>query len=168
MSGPARNEAAGRDEGQSYWRGEDAGFASASYRQSAYGTNPYTGHAASPYNAGSADAAFKEPHYRDTQPDDAEFLARQADMARAVVTKDHVAAALLAIFLGIFGIHKFYLGYYQAGFIMLAVSIIGGIVSFGLAAAVVGVIAIVEGVIYLSKSQTEFDAIYVAEQRDWF
>ena len=32
-----------------------------------------------------------------------------------VTTKDHVAAGLLAIFLGAFGIHKFYLGYNTAG-----------------------------------------------------
>ena len=47
--------------------------------------------------------------------------ARQAYAAEALRQKDHVAAGLLAIFLGVFGVHKFYLGCNQAGFIMLAV-----------------------------------------------
>lgn len=94
--------------------------------------------------------------------------ARQAYAAEALRQKDHVAAGLLAIFLGIFGVHKFYLGCNQAGFIMLAVSIIGGIFTLGLAAAVIEVISLIEGVIYLTKSQTEFDRVYVLHQRDWF
>lgn len=88
--------------------------------------------------------------------------------AQAVHQRDHIAAGLLAIFLGAFGIHKFYLGYNQAAFIMLAVSVIGSIVTLGLAGAVVWLIAIIEGVMYLSKSQTEFDRIYVIGKRDWF
>ena len=94
--------------------------------------------------------------------------ARRAYAAEALRQKDHVAAGLLAIFLGVFGVHKFYLGCNQTGFLMLAVSIIGGIVTFGVAALVIEVIALIEGVIYLTKSQTEFDRIYVLNQRDWF
>ena len=94
--------------------------------------------------------------------------ARRAYAAEALRAKDHVSAGLLAIFLGMFGVHKFYLGCNSAGFIMLAVSIIGGILTLGLAAAVIEVIAVIEGVIYLTKSQTEFDRAYVLNQRDWF
>ena len=94
--------------------------------------------------------------------------AREAYAAEALRSKDHVSAGLLAIFLGAFGVHKFYLGCNSAGFIMLAVSIIGGIFTFGLAAAVIEVIAIIEGFIYLTKSQTDFDRMYVLNQRDWF
>lgn len=94
--------------------------------------------------------------------------ALQAYAAQAVKQKDHVAAGLFAVFLGFLGMHKFYLGYNNAAFIMLAVSIIGSIVSLGLAAAVVWVIAIIEGIIYLTKSQTEFDRIYVLNSREWF
>lgn len=94
--------------------------------------------------------------------------ARQAYAAEALRNKDHISAGLLAIFLGVFGIHKFYLGCNQAGFIMLAVSVIGGMLTFGLAAAVIQVIAAIEGIIYLTKSQTEFDRVYVLNERDWF
>ena len=94
--------------------------------------------------------------------------ARRAYAAEAMRQKDHVSAGLLAIFLGVFGVHKFYLGCNQAGFIMLAASIIGGIFTFGLVAAIVWLIAVLEGAIYLTRSQTEFDRIYVLHQRDWF
>ncbi|MBR3181739.1 MAG: TM2 domain-containing protein [Eggerthellaceae bacterium] len=96
------------------------------------------------------------------------YAARQSYAAEAIRKKDHVSAGLLAIFLGMFGVHKFYLGCNNAGFIMLAVSIIGGIFTFGLAAAVIWLIAVIEGIIYLTKTQTEFDNIYVLNQRDWF
>ncbi|MEG0323201.1 MAG: NINE protein [Raoultibacter sp.] len=92
----------------------------------------------------------------------------QQSYAPIVSSKDHVAAGLLAIFLGSLGIHKFYLGYNTAGFIMLAVTILGGLLTFGLAAAVMGIIAFIEGILYLVKSQSEFEQIYVFNQREWF
>lgn len=83
-------------------------------------------------------------------------------------TKDHVAAGLLAIFLGSLGIHKFYLGYNTPGFIMLAVTIVGSIFSLGIAGLAMVVISIIEGVLYLSKSQTEFEQVYVFNKKEWF
>ena len=88
--------------------------------------------------------------------------------AQTIERKDHVSAGLLAVFLGMFGIHKFYLGYYQTAFAMLAVSIIGGLLTIGIASAVMWVIAIVEGIIYLTRTQTDFDRAYVLNKRDWF
>lgn len=88
--------------------------------------------------------------------------------APPIVTKDHVAAGLLAIFLGVFGVHKFYLGYNTAGFIMLAITILGSIFTIGLAAGAMLVISLIEGIIYLTKSQSEFDASYVVGKKEWF
>ena len=82
--------------------------------------------------------------------------------------KDHVVAGLLAIFLGPLGIHKFYLGYNKAAFITLAVTVLGSIFTFGLAANVMLVLSVIEGIIYLSKSQTEFEQIYVIAAKEWF
>ena len=117
-----------------------------------------------------ADASFA---YQLDDSDDGRYgppinRAAQAYAAEAVKQKDHIVAGLLAVFLGLFGLHKFYLGYNEAAFIMLAVSIIGSTVSFGLAAAVVWVIATVEGIIYLTKPQTDFYRIYVLNKREWF
>lgn len=85
-----------------------------------------------------------------------------------VRTKDHVAAGLLGIFLGTFGIHKFYLGYSTAGLIMLGVAILGGLLSFGLATMIVWLIGLIEGIIYLVKSQSEFEQVYAFGKREWF
>lgn len=85
-----------------------------------------------------------------------------------VRTKDHVAAGLLGIFLGTFGIHKFYLGYNTSGFIMLGVAILGGLLSLGLATGVVWLIGLIEGIIYLVKGQAEFEQTYVFGKREWF
>lgn len=93
---------------------------------------------------------------------------RSDDAIPAILQKDHAIAALLAIFGGVFGIHKFYLGYYQTAFTMMAVSIVGGIASFGLTAAAVWVVAIVEAATYASCTQTEFEETYVTGRRDWF
>lgn len=82
-------------------------------------------------------------------------------------TKDHVAAGLLALFLGTLGIHKFYLGYNTAGFIMLAITILGGLF-LGLGAFAMLVVSVIEGIIYLTKSQSEFEQAYLLQERQWF
>ena len=85
-----------------------------------------------------------------------------------VHTKDHVAAGLLAIFLGVFGVHKFYLEYHTTGFIMLGVTILGSLLTIGIAAGVVWLIGVIEGIIYLTKSQSEFEQLYVFNKREMF
>ena len=105
----------------------------------------------------------QQPYYNYQQP-----YYQQPYAQPVLTTKDHVAAGLLAIFLGSLGIHKFYLGYNTAGFIMLAVTIVGSIFTLGLAAGVMGIIGIIEGILYLTKSQTEFEQVYVVNQREWF
>lgn len=70
-----------------------------------------------------------------------------------------IPAGVLAILLGGLGVHKFYLGYTVAGIIQIALTCCFGI------GAVVGV---VEGIIYLTKSDADFDATYVGGKREWF
>ncbi|MCH2368446.1 MAG: NINE protein, partial [Planctomycetes bacterium] len=62
------------------------------------------------------------------------------------------------------GIHKFYLGYSTSGLIMLLVSLI----SCGLLALPIGIIALVEGVIYLTKSNEQFYEEYILNKKEWF
>ena len=85
-----------------------------------------------------------------------------------VGTKSKIAAGLLGIFLGGLGIHKFYLGYKKEGLIMLAISLVGGILTLGIAASVIGIIGIVEGIIYLVQEDDVFDRIYVQNRKGWF
>lgn len=98
----------------------------------------------------------------------AQYGYQQPYVAPAVGEKDHVAAGLLALFLGWLGVHKFYLGYNTSGFVMLGTSILGGILTLSVASWAIWVIAIVEGIFYLSKSQTEFEQMYVINKREWF
>ena len=83
-------------------------------------------------------------------------------------TKSKVTAGLLAIFLGGLGIHKFYLGYNKEGLIMLLVSLIGGVITIGIASGIIATIALIEGIIYLTKDDHEFEATYVAGTKGWF
>lgn len=82
--------------------------------------------------------------------------------------KSKVAAGLLGIFLGSLGIHKFYLGYNKEGVIMLLVSVLGGACTCGVASAAVSVVGLIEGILYLTKSDGEFDRIYVQNRKGWF
>lgn len=86
----------------------------------------------------------------------------------APAQKDHVVAGLLAIFFGWLGIHKFYLGYPMLGFIMLGITLLGGTVTFGLASIAMGIIGVIEGILYLTRSQLEFEQLYVCAKREWF
>lgn len=92
----------------------------------------------------------------------------QAPYQTTAYAKSNVAAGLLAIFLGSLGIHKFYLGYTTAGFIMLAITIVGSIFTLGLAGGVVAIIGIVEGIMYLTKTPQEFQYTYIQNSREWF
>jgi len=77
-------------------------------------------------------------------------------------------AGILGILLGGLGIHKFFLGYASEGVLMLVVTLVGGIVTCGVAATVMHIIGIIEGVIYLSKSDAEFVQTYVRQRKGWF
>jgi TM2 domain-containing membrane protein YozV len=75
-----------------------------------------------------------------------------------------LAAGLCAIFIGSLGIHKFILGYTTAGVIMILVSFL----TCGVGAIVMHIISIIEGIIYLTKSDEEFYRLYIASKREWF
>ncbi|HUZ07384.1 MAG TPA: GYF domain-containing protein [Candidatus Paceibacterota bacterium] len=82
-----------------------------------------------------------------------------------------IAAGICGILLGGFGVHKFILGYNAAGGIMLAISLCSIFLTCGLlwpAYVVVHIIGLIEGVIYLTKSDEEFVRIYVDGRKEWF
>lgn len=82
-------------------------------------------------------------------------------------SKSKIAAGLLAIFLGGFGIHKFYLGCNTAGIIMLLVFLFGFIL-LGFPSIIIGLIAFIEGILYFIKSDEDFEEIYVNNKKCWF
>lgn len=72
-----------------------------------------------------------------------------------------VACGILAILLGPLGIHKFHLGYQTEGIITLALTVFTcGTITY--------LIGIVEGIIYLTKSDQEFYQTYQENKRPWF
>jgi len=79
-----------------------------------------------------------------------------------------LAAGLTGIFLGSFGVHKFILGYTTPGVIMLVISLAGGVVTCGIASFVMGVIGLIEGIIYLTKTNDEFRNLYADGVKEWF
>ena len=74
-----------------------------------------------------------------------------------------IIAGILAIIVGGFGIHKFILGYQREGIIMLLVSVLS---CFTLA-GVMHVIGIVEGIIYLTKTDEDFVRTYIHGRKGW-
>ncbi|WP_124642724.1 MULTISPECIES: TM2 domain-containing protein [Amniculibacterium] len=71
-----------------------------------------------------------------------------------------VLAGILAILLGGFGVHKFILGYTKEGLIQLGLTI----VTCGIAS----VLGLVEGIIYLTKTDEEFYKTYQEGRKGWF
>lgn len=83
-----------------------------------------------------------------------------------------VLAGLLGIFLGGFGVHKFILGYQKEGFILLGITIAAFVLScIGVGLLFVwvpGIIGLIEGIIYITKSDEEFYNTYQAGKKPWF
>jgi TM2 domain-containing membrane protein YozV len=110
-------------------------------------------------------------HDRDRRRDRDDYDDRDYDRPRRrrpSGDSNRVACGVVAILLGWLGVHKFMLGMNNAGLIMLLVSLLGGIATCGVAAFVMSVIGIVEGVIYLTKTDEEFYDLYVVEKKEWF
>ncbi|RKR10404.1 TM2 domain-containing membrane protein YozV [Flavobacterium sp. 90] len=70
-----------------------------------------------------------------------------------------VVSGIFAILLGYLGVHKFYLGYTKEGIIQLLLTFACGI------GAVIGLI---EGIIYLTKTDEEFYQTYQVGRKPWF
>ncbi len=75
-----------------------------------------------------------------------------------------IAAGICGILLGGFGIHKFVLGLTNAGVIMLLVTVL----TCGFGGAIMSVIGLIEGIIYLTKSDEDFYQDYAVNKKAWF
>lgn len=72
-----------------------------------------------------------------------------------------LAAGLLAILVGPFGVHKFLLGYTTEGIIWLVMSLFT-------CGALTALLGLIEGIIYLTKSDQEFYNTYQLGKKPWF
>ena len=83
-----------------------------------------------------------------------------------------IIAGILAIVLGSLGVHKFILGYQKEGFILLGVTIAAWLLSCLVIGVffvwIPGLIGLIEGIIYLTKSDEEFYNTYQVGKKPWF
>jgi len=71
-----------------------------------------------------------------------------------------LVAGILAILIGSIGIHKFVLGYTKEGILQIILTIVT--CGFG------SIVPLIEGIIYLTKSDEEFYQTYQVGKRGWF
>ncbi|MCG8648569.1 MAG: TM2 domain-containing protein [Pirellulales bacterium] len=71
-----------------------------------------------------------------------------------------VLAGVLAIILGVFGVHKFVLGYTKEGVLQIIISFVS--------CGVLSPLGLIEGIIYLTKSDEEFVKTYQEGHKGWF
>lgn len=83
------------------------------------------------------------------------------DLQRA---DQRIPTGICAILLGYLGVHKFMLGYTTQGILMLAITL--GTCGWG--AFVTGMVGIIEGILYFTRSDAEFVDTYITHRRPWF
>lgn len=79
---------------------------------------------------------------------------------KAMGADKKIIAGILGILVGGLGIHKFILGYTTEGLIQIAITVIT--CGFG------SIVGLVEGIIYLTKSDEDFVRTYIQSKRGWF
>lgn len=79
-------------------------------------------------------------------------------MAQSEVGQKKMVAGILGILLGFVGAHRFYLGDTTGGIIRICLNIV----------CAAGLIGLIEGIIYLTKSDEDFDKIYIQGKKAWF
>ena len=83
----------------------------------------------------------------------------QTEFGNARPENKKVVSGIFAILLGVLGIHKFYLGYTKEGIIQLLLGFVCGIG---------GIIGLIEGIIYLTKTDEDFYQTYQVGRKPWF
>jgi TM2 domain-containing membrane protein YozV len=116
----------------------------------------------------SAPAETPPPAPADAPPPAPSYTAPAAAPASATEAKDKkILAGILGIVLGCFGVHKFVLGYKNEGIIMCVVGVLGYFLC-AIPTLVMAIIGLIEGIIYLTKTDEEFGRIYIQGRKPWF
>ena len=77
-----------------------------------------------------------------------------------------MAAVICILKVAAFGIHKFYLGYKNEGIAMLLGTLLGSLLIIG--PLVMNLISFIEGIIYLTKTDSDFEVQYILGHKGWF
>jgi len=114
------------------------------------------------------EAKNKAKEYADEAKESASEFSNSAKETFGSTENKKILAGVLAILLGVFGIHKFILGYNKEGIIILVITLILGILTCGIAGWVMSILGLIEGIIYLTKSDEEFYNTYQVGKKPWF
>lgn len=79
---------------------------------------------------------------------------------KAMGAEKKLVAGICGILLGGFGVHKFILGYTTEGIIQIVITFV--------TCGAGSIIGIIEGIIYLTKSDEDFVRTYIQNKKGWF
>jgi len=87
------------------------------------------------------------------------MAAKDADVLKQAGSKK-VVAGICGILLGGLGVHKFVLGLTTPGILQILITIV--------TCGVGSLIGLIEGIIYLTKSDEDFYQTYMVDKKRWF
>jgi TM2 domain-containing membrane protein YozV len=140
----------GQQNGQSYGQqSNQSGYGQQQSTQSGYGNqSTQSGYGNQSTQSGYGQHSNQQNHGQQQQYYQQQFVDNR---------KSRLAAGLLGIFLGSFGVHNFYLGFTGKAVAQLLLSVLGWIIVIGPVAA--GIWGLVEGILILTASPSyQFDA----------
>lgn len=79
---------------------------------------------------------------------------------KALGADKKLVAGICGILLGGFGVHKFVLGYTTEGIIQIVITFV--------TCGIGSIVGLVEGIIYLTKSDEDFVRTYIQGRKGWF
>ena len=74
--------------------------------------------------------------------------------------KDRQMLGIISIFIGGWGVHRFMLGDTKGGILRIVISVC--------TCGIGGIIGLIEGITYLTKTDEEFEEIYIRGGKEWF
>ena len=105
------------------------------------------------------DTPKKSKRRDEDDEDEAPRKKKKKKRRTSEIESKKTVAGILGILLGAYGVHKFYLGYTTAGIIQIVLTLF---------TCVGGFVGIIEGIIYLTKSDEEFIETYQVGEKQWF
>ena len=76
------------------------------------------------------------------------------------VNSKKILTGVMGIILGGLGVHRFILGDTSGGIIRIVITVV--------TCGIGSIIGLIEGIIYLTKSDAEFYQVYMVEKKAWF
>jgi len=89
-------------------------------------------------------------------------------VANNSVESKRIISAVVAIFVGAFGVHKFVMGDTRQGFVRVGILAAAMIFTLGFGAIPLMIIGIIEGVTYVTMSDADFIRVYQEGHKAWF